>query len=617
MAFLLPDPTAQVAPTTTDPQTIGLGQTPGSSDQTTSLLSSLGLNTALVSSPEADAAKGVNALTTAAAQLPAGDPLSAFLKGRAQGKAVTAAEALQHYEQTLNTQMQTAKQNTAILNDFKKQIDLQSQVNQTKAAQLAPFILSPDPSIAKAAQTEFATSLYSGVTIGGKPIKVLSVDPIGTTGNSQIQLQVGDKITTQQINVQSELTKHLSPDVRAAVLGNTNQEAKPINIVGDDLKPTVVKAVRNGLGQLVDANTQQIIDPGRIYNNIADYTAIVTRMRSLGAAGGLPGQPLAAPTGALNQGTDNSKAPAFGSTFLPPVAGTNDAPGVGGLMTTPVSLSNATAAINSSAVGKDPAVQMANSATTQIAANASAQALPAALPAQKPLVDSSTQEFVNSLATAKKSGDKTPISIDNTADALNNLAFPADRTPVPVNPDMEEKLYKDIKGNKLVQTFAQSVGSFDSATRLAQDNTGASDVGLVFNIMKTFDPTSVVRPSEQEELKEIQKLPDNIKVAVKNALSAADGGTKILFTPQTRAELLQAAQRFLQGQAATYTNETRAVAARVKSYGLDPQNVFNYDPDKVAAIINTPIDINKIVNPQAAAPPATPMAGWGPITVLK
>lgn len=119
---------------------------------------------------------------------------------------------------------------------------------------------------------------------------------------------------------------------------------------------------------------------------------------------------------------------------------------------------------------------------------------------------------------------------------------------------------------------------------VAQDATGASDMALVFTVMKILDPTSVVRSDEYgvAATTDTSKIDAGTSLLINQVLN----GTTVLLAPQ-RAKLIAMAQDAVAGSLQGYNSFKTQFTDITKNYGLDPSNVI---VDYTQGIRNLPVE---------------------------
>ena len=119
---------------------------------------------------------------------------------------------------------------------------------------------------------------------------------------------------------------------------------------------------------------------------------------------------------------------------------------------------------------------------------------------------------------------------------------------------------------------------------VAQDATGASDMALVFTVMKILDPTSVVRSDEYG----VAATTDTSKIDAGTTLlinQVLNGSTVLL--PEQRASLIALAKDATAGSLQGYNSFKNQFTDITNNYGLNPSNVII---DYTQGIRNLPVE---------------------------
>lgn len=119
----------------------------------------------------------------------------------------------------------------------------------------------------------------------------------------------------------------------------------------------------------------------------------------------------------------------------------------------------------------------------------------------------------------------------------------------------ESKPYTDLRIN------------YQKIQASSQDQTGASDIALVYSFMKMLDPTSVVREGEFATAENAGGVDGKVITLYNNLLN----GQRL--PPQVRKDFAQQAARQYEQQFNTYQQIRAKYAQLAKQYGLDPANV--------------------------------------------
>lgn len=124
------------------------------------------------------------------------------------------------------------------------------------------------------------------------------------------------------------------------------------------------------------------------------------------------------------------------------------------------------------------------------------------------------------------------------------------------------------------QPFIDLRTNYTRINAASQDQTGASDIALVYSYMKMLDPTSVVREGEFATAENAGGIPQQIQSLYNKAVN----GQRL--APEVRADFLKQAKRQYDGQLKTYGSIRKKWQELAVKNGLNPENVapnINYD----------------------------------------
>ena len=136
--------------------------------------------------------------------------------------------------------------------------------------------------------------------------------------------------------------------------------------------------------------------------------------------------------------------------------------------------------------------------------------------------------------------------------------------------DAENKIYTEY--TKATASMVESQIAFNKLKQAAEQGDGPGDLALVFSFMKMLDPGSVVRESEFAAAQDTAGLFQKLQVLAKKV---EDGS---LLSAEQRKGFLELSQKFLNSGNAHMAIIRRNKGLQVKNYGLNPANVFGYEP---------------------------------------
>ncbi len=126
----------------------------------------------------------------------------------------------------------------------------------------------------------------------------------------------------------------------------------------------------------------------------------------------------------------------------------------------------------------------------------------------------------------------------------------------------------------------------------AADDSGASDVALIFGFMKTLDPQSTVREGEFATAQNTGSVPERVQAAYNRAIT----GDRL--TPEQRREFVQTAATQFATYEQGYQDRTAEYISMAEQYGLNPENVVGRaTPPREASARPAP------ARPRQSAPP--------------
>lgn len=132
---------------------------------------------------------------------------------------------------------------------------------------------------------------------------------------------------------------------------------------------------------------------------------------------------------------------------------------------------------------------------------------------------------------------------------------------------------------KQAEPFANLAQNYRRILASSQDNTGASDVALIFSFMKMLDPTSVVRETEYATAQNTGSIPERVWMMFNKAKTGEQ------LDPAVRAKFVQQAQRQMEQQWQSYDALRKQWEGIVGQYNLDPTRVLpdvSYGLERVA-----------------------------------
>ena len=201
------------------------------------------------------------------------------------------------------------------------------------------------------------------------------------------------------------------------------------------------------------------------------------------------------------------------------------------------------------------------------------------------------QESIPGLLDYLKSKSPKPLTFENAGDrilAINPLTGekvaeykvgqkPVDNTMRALAREDRQENQRFNNTNKLADDYraetkaiAQAANQFQAVQSLApgaRAGRASDQIGLIFAIMKTFDPTSVVRESEYAVAQNAAGVPDRIR----NAWNRLKDGGRL--TPQQVDNFVKAAQSAASGWKRQQEGIKRIYDQRSQRWNLKPEDV--------------------------------------------
>ena len=121
--------------------------------------------------------------------------------------------------------------------------------------------------------------------------------------------------------------------------------------------------------------------------------------------------------------------------------------------------------------------------------------------------------------------------------------------------------------DKATQDYREAQAGFRKVQAAANDDSGASDIALIFGFMKTLDPGSTVREGEFATAQNTGSVPQQVVAAYNKAIS----GERLL--PEQRQMFARTAADQFQTYEQSYQNRVGQFIGMAENYGLNPTNV--------------------------------------------
>jgi hypothetical protein len=132
--------------------------------------------------------------------------------------------------------------------------------------------------------------------------------------------------------------------------------------------------------------------------------------------------------------------------------------------------------------------------------------------------------------------------------------------------DVEEGFRKEFSGH--AKPYFETRDAYTRIQQAATNPTPAGDMALIYNIMKMYDPGSVVREGEFATAQNATGVPDRILNVYNNIVR----GTRL--NAEQRADFLGQAQKIYTSSSAQYEAVQRQYRDIARRKGIDERNVF-------------------------------------------
>lgn len=151
-------------------------------------------------------------------------------------------------------------------------------------------------------------------------------------------------------------------------------------------------------------------------------------------------------------------------------------------------------------------------------------------------------------------------------------------------PQTSDPLRKEFNALPAVKNYNEASVAYDKMQRAANSGSPAGDLSLIFNLMKTLDPTSTVRESEFAAAARAGDFGDQVATTVTKVTS----GERL--TPSQRRDFLKQAEGFLAAHKSAYDRETERYSSLATGRKVAPADVVGLSPSAPTA--NVPDDDN-------------------------
>jgi hypothetical protein len=150
---------------------------------------------------------------------------------------------------------------------------------------------------------------------------------------------------------------------------------------------------------------------------------------------------------------------------------------------------------------------------------------------------------------------------DPTGQPIANAVDPAAGRP---DYNVEKSFRGEFESDPRVAGYVEASRAYDSMAGYADDNTGASDIALVYALFKTLDPGGRVTESEYESAGRAMGLPAQLITALRGLQEG------VFLDAQTRTDIVSVAQRALTRHEQDFGRALEYYQGLAPSYGIDP-----------------------------------------------
>lgn len=142
----------------------------------------------------------------------------------------------------------------------------------------------------------------------------------------------------------------------------------------------------------------------------------------------------------------------------------------------------------------------------------------------------------------------------------------------------ESSLRKEFEGLPDVRAYRDVESSYERMVKATGQNTGASDIALIFNYMKMLDPGSTVREGEFATAQNSGGIPSYVQSLYNQAVD----GQRL--TPDQRANFMNQATAQYQGATELFSKRADQYTNLASQYGYDPKRIVQGSRGKAQEI---------------------------------
>lgn len=210
------------------------------------------------------------------------------------------------------------------------------------------------------------------------------------------------------------------------------------------------------------------------------------------------------------------------------------------------------------------------------------------------------------------SNDWTAVTLEDGVYAVNKKD-PTNKVKIGPRADRNEGEGRQFSQEDKLRTsyitqakpFADLRTNYSRIKAANKDNTGASDIAMVYSFMKMLDPTSVVREGEFATAENAGGVPQQIQSLYNKVIN----GQRL--APEVRQQFMQQADRQYQEQYKSYKATQNIFRSLAEQYQLDPTRVapdLEYDVMPGSGLDTSPIQ-SPLVTPNGQTRKYNPLTG--------
>jgi hypothetical protein len=139
----------------------------------------------------------------------------------------------------------------------------------------------------------------------------------------------------------------------------------------------------------------------------------------------------------------------------------------------------------------------------------------------------------------------------------------------------EQDLRKELSGLAQTKDFQIVKTAYEKVKEIEKNPSPANDIGLIYSVMKIYDPNSVVRETEYATAQNAAGVPERIRTQWNKAISGES------LSPKMRKDFLQSAKTVYKGQVKAYKPTASKFENLAKQYSVNPENIIIERPEEI------------------------------------